>query len=803
MIEEKVSLKGLMMFGSSFQRMKNQLGNFEEINRESNRIFLKFEKGKVEMCIFKGNVFRVRISNEEFEKDVSYAVEDDPENLETSLENLEEKEKKIIIENSEVKLEISKNPIKFSFYRQDEEKPFLEDQEGYSYCKDEDEIRTYKKLSDEEHFYGFGEKTGPLDKRGEYMEMFAGDRSYKKDEDPLYVSIPYFIGVKNKKAYGVFFDNTYRSKFDMGKSSDKHYYFGAEGGELEYYVFPGPKVSEVVEDYTELTGRMELPPKWSIGYHQSRWSYDTQEEVLEIGKTFREKEIPCDSIHLDIDYMDGYRVFTFDEENFPDPKAMVDQLKEWDITPVTIMDPGVKEDEGYHIYDECMEKEYYCKNPEGGPSRSWVWPGICIFPDFTREEVREWWGDKHEFYFDLGIEGIWNDMNEPSLMAMDKFDFLPFDEVILKTFKLYDYGRWSDLMRMRNVYGINENKATHGGFEKHMPDKRPFILSRSGYAGVQKYAAIWTGDNWSAFHQIGLSARMIMNLGLSGVAFSGADIGGFSGFKKFFMKNPDLYKRWIQLGVFYPFSRSHTAKRTRRQEPWSFGEEVEEVSRKYIELRYELLPYLYTQFWKASELGGPILKPLFYNYQEDGNCYDERFEDQFLFGDDILVVPISEDEVDSLEVYLPEEEYWVNYWTGERLEGGQVYEIEGPVEDLPIFVRSGAIIPAQEPVQSTKEEVDELQIRIYPGEGSFSLYLDDGESKGYEEGEFTIVDIEQDFSGGELCISFDESESGFELPYEEFEFKVFSKDVDSIIFNGNEVSCDFDGDWCVFTEDID
>ncbi len=783
------------MFGEEFEKKKNQLGNFLNFERKGRKLFLHYGKGTAEISIYSEDILRVRISDREFEKDVSYAVDKNLEEFEEPEVQVKNKKDKIIIKTSKIKLEVTKSPLNFQFYGEDKETPFLEDERGYSFCRDEEEIRTFKKLEPGEHFYGFGEKTGPLDKRGESMEMFAGDRAYRKeDEDPLYVSIPFFIGVESGEAYGVFFDNTFKSYFDMGESSDEVFSFGADGGELNYYVFYGPEISKIIEKYTELTGRMSLPPKWAIGYHQSRWSYEPQEEVLEIGEKFVEKDIPCDAIHLDIDYMDGYRVFTFDNEKFPNPKGMVNELKDLGITTVAIMDPGIKEDEDFEVYNECIKNEYYCKNSEGGPAKSWMWPGICVFPDFTRSEVREWWGDLHQYYFDLGIEGIWNDMNEPSLTTiLDKFDFLPWDDVILKNFYLYDFGRFSNLKETRNIYGLCENKGTWSGFEKHLPNKRPFILTRSGYAGVQKYAAIWTGDNWSSFNQIGLSVRMIMNLGLSGVAFSGADIGGFSGITKYLFQNPELYKRWIQTGVFYPFSRTHTAKHTKDQEPWSYDKEVEKTSRKYIKLRYKLLPYLYTLFRKASKTGQPIMRPLFYNYQQDETCYDESFENQFMLGEDLLVVPISEKDVDSLDFYLPKEDYWTDYWDGVDYQGGGVHTLESPLRDLPVFVRAGAILPTHRPIQNTKKRVDKLNIQIYPGDGSFTLYEDDGKSKNYKQGKCATIDFDLNSYDSSLELSMNKEENGFKLPYQKYGFEIHSdRNVENILIDGEEKDWTFD-----------
>lgn len=784
-----------MFLSSDFEKKANQLGDFLDYNRDGRKIELHFENGVCEVIVYLEDVIRIRISDRELEEDLSYAVEKPVEEFEYPYTRVQNETNKITINTPRIGLEIQKSPIKLSFHDKNDYF-FLEDESGYSFCRDEKgSIRTYKKMGSGEHFYGFGEKTGPLDKRGESMEMWAGDRGYKNEEDPLYVSIPFFIGVEEGKAYGVFFDNTYHSYFDMGDSSEETFSFGADEGELRYYVIWGPEIPHVLERYTELTGRMKLPPKWSLGYHQSRWSYTPEDKVLEVAENFRKKDIPCDAIHLDIDYMDGYRVFTFDEEKFPDPEGMINQLDDWGFSTVVIVDPGIKEDEEFGVYKECIENGYYCRNPEDEPAKSWMWPGICVFPDFTRSDVRGWWGDLHQFYFEKGVDGIWNDMNEPSTsFFLDKWDdFLPLSRAILENFYLYDFGRNSTMKRVRNVYGLTENIGANKGFEKHLPDKRPFVLTRSGYAGVQKYAAIWTGDNWSAFHQIPLSVRMIMNLGLSGVAFAGADIGGFSGIAKYLYQDPELYKRWIQTGVFYPFSRSHTAKSTKPQEPWSFGPEVEEVSRRYISLRYKLLPYLYTLFWKASQLGHPVFRPLFFNYQDDEMCYDERFENQFMLGEDLLVVPVSERNVESLNVYLPDEPYWTDFWEGQDFEGGGIHTLERSLLDIPVFVRSGAILPMYPIIQNTKEDVEKLNIHVYPGEGFFKLYEDDGKTKEYNQGKYATINFDLNSYESSLELSIDKEENGFKLPYQNYGFEIHSdQDVENILVDGKEKYWNYD-----------
>lgn len=774
------------------EKKPSHLGDFLDFERDGRKTIVYCENGLCEVTVFADDLIRIRISDEDLEEDFSYAIVKPLEEFEEPELDVEGSDDKLSISTSRIRLEIDKSPVRLRFHG-DNGEPFLQDVEGYSFSRDEDRIRTFKKIRSDEHFYGFGEKTGPLDKRGESMEMWARDRFYRWGADPLYVSIPFFIGVSKGRAYGIFFDNTYRTYFDMGKSSDDWYSFGADGGELDYYVFYGPEISDILDRYTQLTGRMEMPPKWALGYQQSRHSYKSEEEVLEIAQEFREREIPCDAIYLDIDHMDGYRVFTFDKERFPDPEGLVKEMRDRGFHLVPIVDPGIKREEEFDLYRECVENEYYCKNSMGSQAVAWSWPGLSIFPDFTRQDVREWWGDIQKFYLDKGIEGIWNDMNEPSLLP-HPFTFFPLRRIVTRNFHMDDGGRNSNIERVRNVYALNENEGTKLGFEKHLPEKRPFILSRSGYAGIQRYAAIWTGDNWSRFDQVGLSARMLMNLGLSGVAFVGADIGGFGGIAKLFFKNRDLYARWIQTGVFYPFCRTHTVKFTRDQEPWSFGPEVEVISKRYIELRYQLLPYLYTLFWEASNFGHPIFRPMFFNYQEDESCYDERFEDQFMLGEDLLVVPISESDPEYTEFYLPKEAYWTNFWSENRLEGGKVHRVEATLTDIPIFVKAGTVLPMQPAVQSTKESVDTLIVHAYPGEGSFRLYEDDGKTKDYMEDKFSTIDFDLHQTESEVGLKIDREErGGFKLPYKKYNFEFHTgQDVETVIVDDEEVNWVYD-----------
>ncbi|MDT3425555.1 alpha-glucosidase [Paenibacillus forsythiae] len=573
------------------------------------------------------------------------------------------------------------------------------------------------------HYYGLGEKTGFLDKRGERYEMWNSDNfsPHVPEIEALYQSIPFLIVIEPGNAYGIFLDNPGRSVFDM-RASEQAFTVQTETGGVDYYFIAGPKIKDVVGRYTALTGRIQLPPRWSVGYHQSRYSYMDQEEVLELARTFREKEIPCDVIHLDIHYMDEYRVFTFDPVRFPDPKAMIAELKSLGIRIVPIVDPGVKLDPDYYVYREGAESDFFCMKPDGSPFTGPVWPGQSVFPDFTEAKVREWWGSLHRFFAEMGIEGIWNDMNEPSVFNECK----TIDPDALHG----NDGHPATHQEIHNLYGMMMSKATAEGMANQLGGRRPFVLSRAGYAGIQRYAAVWTGDNRSYWEHMALAMPMVLNLGLSGIAFAGPDIGGFG-----HHTTGELLARWTQMGALFPFCRNHSMLDTVRQEPWSFGTEVEDICREYINLRYALMPLIFSVFREAAETGMPVIRPLLLEYPDDSNTVN--LCDQFLLGDQVLAAPVYRPDTYHRVVYLPEGN-WFDYWTGERREGGAHIMAHAPLDTLPLYVKEGAIIPRTAPAASTEFLCsEELLLDIYTpenGEGSFDLYDDDGTTYAFKDG---------------------------------------------------------------------
>ena len=648
----------------------------------------------------------------------------------------------------------------------------LAEAEGHKINDGDDEFKIYvsKKMEDNMYFYGLGERSGHLNKKGYHYVNWNTDNPAPHGEtfDRLYKSIPFLIGMKDETAFGIFFDNHFETHFDMGRDNSDYYYFSAVDGNLDYYFIYGPTVKKVVKGYTSLTGTTPLPQLWTLGYQQCRWSYPCKERVMEIAHAFREKDIPCDTIYLDIDYMDGYRVFTWDNEKFPDFEGMVKELKDMGFKVVTIIDPGVKVDKEYKIFDEGLKKGYFATDKNGITYVNEVWPGDSVFPNFPNSKVRKWWAKNQKIMMDAGVSGIWNDMNEPASFRGPLPDDVMFD---------YD-GTPITHKEAHNIYGHFMDKATFEGIKKETK-KRPFVVTRACYAGTQKYSTIWTGDNQSTWEHLRMSVPMLMNLGLSGMAFCGTDVGGFG-----HDCSAELLSRWVQMGAFTPLFRNHSAMGTRDQEPWAFDKETEDINRKYIKLRYKFLPYIYDVMRETEESGAPVIRPLLFNYQSDKNTYE--INDEFMVGEEILVAPVLTQGTKARMVYLPQGETWVDYWTGEEFEGGKYIIKETPLDICPIYMRKGAIIPTYSDIHYIGEkEIEKITFEIYAGEGRYSHFLDDGESYDYRNGKYNKYKIKTQLSE-ELNITFEESKKGYNKDYKEIEFIVKGYEG-KVKINGEEV----------------
>jgi alpha-glucosidase len=584
-------------------------------------------------------------------------------------------------------------------------------------------VATWKNIAPAEQFYGLGERTGLLNQRGKQLTQWTTDcLNYGVLTDATYHAIPFLLSLQPTLGYGVFLNTTCWSRFDTGSENPDQWRMEACSSELDYYLIYGPQPEQILKTYTQLTGRIPLPPRWAIGYHQSRWSYGSATEVRQLTQEFRQRRIPCDVIHLDIDYMQAYRVFTWNAQRFPDPAALIQELATSGFKVVTIVDPGVKQepDAGYRVFDEGMTHDYFVRHPNGNVFHGYVWPDRTVFPDFLRPEVRSWWGQLHQAFVEMGVAGIWNDMNEPALSDRpfgDRGEAIAFP---LNTPQGPDDERTTHA-EAHNLYGLMMAQACREGLAQLRPQERTFTLTRSGYAGIQRWAAVWTGDNHSLWDYLETSLPMLCNLGLSGVPFVGADIGGFAG-----NATPELFARWMQVGMLYPFMRGHTIQGSVQHEPWAFGDRVEQICRQYIELRYQLLPYLYTLFWEAATTGAPILRPLLYHYPADPHTYE--LYDQVLLGPSLMAAPVYRPGVEQRMVYLPKGA-WYDWWTGDRHDGPIYRLVPAPLERMPLFIRGGGIVPLGPVMQYVDElPLTELRVRVGPGEGQWTLYEDDGHS---------------------------------------------------------------------------
>lgn len=588
-----------------------------------------------------------------------------------------------------------------------------------------------KKLYGDETIYGLGDKTGFLNKKGYDYMMWNSDNPDPHVENQtfraLYKSIPFFIVLRDEAVYGIFLDNTYRSYFDMGFESREYYSFGATGGELDYYFIAGKDIAEVIKNYTFLTGRAPLPQMWTLGYQQSRWSYASAQEVLDLAKSFRKYEIPCDAIHLDIDYMERFKVFTTDVERFPDIRQLSVELGRMGIKLVTIIDPGTKVEKGYDVYEEGIEKGYFAKTADGAVYENVVWPGDSVYPDFTSEKVRKWWGNLTERLTSQGIRGIWNDMNEPASFRGP----LPEDVV-------FEGDKKKRLHKeVHNVYGHLMAQATYEGLKKH-DGRRPYVITRACYSGTQKYSTAWTGDNQSLWAHLEMSIPQLLNLGMSGMPMVGTDIGGFGS-----NTTSELLSRWVEASCFAPLFRNHSAKYTKRQEPWQFGRETLDINRKYIALRYKFLPYLYDLCYEESKTGLPILRPLVMHYQQDKNV--RECNDEYMVGDKMLVAPVLQQGARARMIYLPKD-VWVDYWTGERIEGGRYILKDAPLDVCPIYIKAGSILPTYPAMQSVEPNaIKELGLSCYPMEDGqttpYIHYQDNGVDFAYQDGAYNLYEF--------------------------------------------------------------
>ncbi|MEM0895944.1 MAG: glycoside hydrolase family 31 protein [Verrucomicrobiota bacterium] len=659
-------------------------------------------------------------------------------------------------------------------------KPVCEDERGFHWETNNDYggdiVKMSRRLQGGEAFFGLGDKSCELNLRGKRMQLWGSDTyGFGPKSDPLYKNIPFYLGLHNGTCYGTFFDNSFRSFFDFGNERSNVTSFWAQGGEMNYYYIHGPSADEVLQTYARLTGKPQLPPMWALGYHQCKWSYRTEEEFKGIASKFRELKIPCDAIYLDIDYMDGYRCFTWNRENFPDPPKMIRELKDDGFQRVVMIDPGIKIDRNYRVYVDGMEKDYFCRRGDGPHMKGSVWPGLCVFPDYTRDEVREWWGQLFKGLMqEDGVAGVWNDMNEPAVFEEGTFP---------RDVRFHYEGNRCSHRKAHNIFGMQMVRATNDGI-KALGHGRPFTITRSGYAGVQRYASTWTGDNVASWEHLRIANTQCQRLASSGYSFAGSDIGGF-------IEQPDgeLYVRWLAMGVFHPLCRTHSSGEHGSQEPWSFGEKFTRISRHWIEMRYRMLPYLYTTFWQHTQTGIPMLRSLFFLDQENVETYHRA--EEFAVGDNILVCPVSKKKASGRWLYLPEGQ-WFNFWSDQLEEGRNEIWADAPLDRIPLFVRAGAVLPQGPVRQFVGDRPDAgLELHVYhiDGRHESELYEDAGDGEAYLHGEKSVKTFSVEGSESSIVVK-QNTEGAFEPAYAEFTliFHGMPFDAEKCTVDGEEVA---------------
>lgn len=744
--------------------------------QKGNYFYFHTSETILEVRVVNDSVIRFRYAADgNFHRDFSYGI---VQNLEDSLISLSvfDDGEHIAIITQKVKCFISRENLKVNI-TDTRGKVILEDEAGFHWqhylTKGGKIVYCSKKIQEGEVFYGLGDKPGALQIRGHRFENYGTDAyAYGKESDPLYKNIPFYYGLHHGRAYGIFFDNTFRTIFDFGHERNDISSFWARGGEMNYYFIYGPEMMDVAREYANLTGKPELPPMWALGYHQCRWSYFPDTKVKDVAMEFRKRNIPCDVIYLDIDYMEGFRCFTFSKEHFPDPKGLTKTLEDAGFKTVVIIDPGIKVDPNYEIYLDGLKNDVFCCRQDGALMEGDVWPGKCVFPDFTNPKVREWWSNLFGVLVENGVAGVWNDMNEPAV-----FEIGTFPEDVRHDFD----GESCSHRKAHNVYGHMMAKATWQGLKKFQMPKRPFVITRSAYAGIQKWSSVWTGDNAASWEHLWIASQQCQRLSVSGVSFAGSDIGGFIG-------EPDgeLYTRWMQMAAFHPFMRTHSASNETGfdQEPWSFGSLYEQICKSFIQMRYRLLPYIYTTFWQNYRYGTPMLRPLSFVDQQDPETYNRN--EEFLLGDHLLVCPVSTPGARSRSVYLPSGG-WYHNWDDQYMQGGKEVTVPAPIKHIPLFIREGAVIPGWPQMQYVGEKkVKEMTLHVFfkDGKESSYLYLDDGENMGYKNGNYRIIRF--DLKGDQESLRIWQNAIG---PYTG-KLEKFKVIITGIPFNANEYLVD-------------
>lgn len=692
------------------------------------------------VSVYSQHVIRVQVSRKNQPEQFSYALADNslPKYKDFSIED---SGNRIVLKTDSLTIEVEKSPFFRTIFKDAQGNLLAEDVpgDGFGTRFAGNTVTVYQALRKGERFIGLGEELGNLDRRGSSVTLSNTDNyKYLSPTIPMYTSIPFFIGMHHRRMYGVFYHNSYRSVFNFGTANDRFSSYTFDGGDRDEFFIHDDSAAKILEHYTGLTGRMPLPPAWSLGYQQSRCSYYTEDEVMTVARDFREKKIPLDGIVLDADYLVHYEPFRIDTTRFPDMRGMANKLRAMNIELTASVNPGIRIDDSYEAHRSGLQQDIYLKYENGDLWVADIGPNTNHYPDFTSPKARLWWIEQMKVYHDASINGYWNDMNEPAVDGPLP-DNLVFD---------FD-GRKATSAEAHNYYGMLMARASFEAFQKYGGNSRPFVLSRAGFAGVQRYSAVWSGDNQARDEHIQLGALLNNQLGLVGVPFVGPDLGGYIG-----DGNKELFRRWIESGVFSPYLRNHREAYAAANEPWAYGEETETVARTYIRFRYRLMPYLYSEFREAGQTGMPISRCLCIDFPFDDAVYAHNNQYEFLFGDALLVNPMTSKET-TKTTHLPEGE-WYDLFSDKKVAGGAEFTANYPTYRIPIFVKASSVIPAQSQVYSTKENPsDTLYVHVYYGQEKhrFVYYEDDGQTLDYQRGIYYERNIDFDPSDGKIVFS--------------------------------------------------
>lgn len=732
----------LLLHGAAAQTARaDNLGPVLSYEKTTHGIAGRTAKAQFSLDVYSPHVIRLRVTPEGVQRHVGYALTSDEVPAFAQF-NVNAADPVVSVKTSSITAEVELRPDLRVTFKDAGGTVINEDLPGkeLGITTIGRKLTVYKRLQEGERFIGMGEALGNLDRRGSVITLRNTD-NYRYDDPkvPMYVSIPFFMGLHHGKAYALFFNNSYRSVFNFGASNKRFASFSFDGGALDQFFMFDASIAKILEHYTGLTGRMPLPPRWSLGYQQSRCSYYPEAQVKFIADTFRAKGIPLDGIVLDADYLHQYQPFRIDKSRFPDMRRLADTLRRMNIELTASVNPGIAIDKTYEQYRSALEDDVLLRYADGELWIADIAPNTNHFVDFSDPRGRRWWIDNMKLYQDLGIHGLWNDMNEPATDGQAIPDNVTFD---------FD-GQQTTALEAQNYYGMLMARAAFESAEQYGGNKRPFVLSRSGFAGIQRYAAVWSGDNQAKDEHILLGALLVNQMGLSGVPFTGPDLGGYIG-----DGNKELFRRWVESGVFAPYLRNHRQQYAAASEPWAYGEEAEAISRAYIGFRYELMPYLYSVFHEAAQTGMPVARSLAIDSPFEASVYDPRFQSQFLFGPGLLVNPMTSQE-HAKSTWLPAGQ-WYDLFTDQRLDGGRVHTAEYAGHRIPIFARASAIIPLQGKVQSTRDDPGPvLHVHVFNGaeRSEFVYYDDDGETLDYRKGKFRKRVIAFDPAQKQLTIS--------------------------------------------------